>query len=187
MTDRRAQIEQRLAAATPGEWFAEEMTDGWTIANAPSDLRYLLTRLAAAEERAAYVICDRCDNGYLPTGETETGAFGETVEVERVCEACHGLGVQLAPWLATRLQRRLNALKAAEERADRLAEGLKAAHHELTTLHGLQATDGLNAYYGAWENGADANGAWDAFTDSLITIDVKPVLDQIDAALGDGK
>jgi hypothetical protein len=125
-------------------------------ANAPSDLRYLLTRLAAAEERAAYVICDRCDNGYLPTGETETGAFGETVEVERVCEACHGLGVQLAPWLATRLQRRLNALKAAEERADRAERIVRAATAWNRAKAAYLIAANSDTIDGGWQKAADA-------------------------------
>lgn len=63
-----------------------------------------------------------------------------------------------------------------------LRKVLDCAHHELTTLHGLHATDDVYAYGEAQSNGCDSNGAWDCFRDTLFQIDCKKILDAIAAA-----
>jgi hypothetical protein len=65
----------------------------------------------------------------------------------------------------------------------RLREALKKAHHELTTLHGLSATDGFKAYNDALRAGCDQNGAWDVFVEETWSIDVLDTLKTIEAAL----
>lgn len=63
-----------------------------------------------------------------------------------------------------------------------MAEALKAAHHELTCLHGLAASDGLRFYSDALSDGCDADGAWDCFVAETFTIDALAVLKQIETA-----
>ena len=67
--------------------------------------------------------------------------------------------------------------------SDNLQEALQAAHHELTTIHGLWATDTLGAYGNALRSGCDPNSAWDCFREEMWRIDVQSVLDTIDRAL----
>lgn len=60
---------------------------------------------------------------------------------------------------------------------------LEAARHELVTLHGLWATDHPRAYAEAQEDGADANGAYDALMETFHQLDTRAVIAQLDAVL----
>jgi len=91
----------------------------------------------------------------------------------------------------SRLLRELEAVKFVREQWEKEAcnyrAALEEAHHALTTLHGLTACDGIDAYPQALWDGCDANGAWDMFRESTWTIDESKTLETIDAALsGEG-
>ncbi len=67
---------------------------------------------------------------------------------------------------------------------EQIRKALEAAHHELTTLHGLYAFDTTRPYTDAVHAGSDADGAWEAFQEETWQIDTTAVLRQIEAILG---
>ncbi len=71
----------------------------------------------------------------------------------------------------------------AEAGAGAMRKALEAAQHELVTLDGLTASDGLGEYGKALDDGCDASGAWDCYVEETWEIDMTKVLVQIDAAL----
>lgn len=60
---------------------------------------------------------------------------------------------------------------------------LEHARHELTTLHGLVATDTPHAYQEALSSGSDPDGAWNTYTEQTWKIDTSGVMQEIDALL----
>ena len=66
---------------------------------------------------------------------------------------------------------------------ERAAKALTAAHHELTTLHGLFACDGFGSYGKAQRDGCDNDGAWDVFVSECWHIDAANTLKVIDDTL----
>jgi len=67
--------------------------------------------------------------------------------------------------------------------AEQFEKALERARHELTTLHGLHACDGFDAYSRAQRDGIDPAGAWDSFLESTWQIDVSQTIEAIDIAL----
>lgn len=51
-----------------------------------------------------------------------------------------------------------------------LEETLRKVLHDMETTQGLWATDNLHAYSDAMSEGADSNGAWDAFVEGVFQI-----------------
>jgi hypothetical protein len=95
--------------------------------------------------------------------------------------------VEMAGWELSEHRRQLKMLSqqlAAQQAITvQMRDALRAAHHSLTCLHGLTASDGLREYGDALSNGCDPDGAWDCFTAETWKIDELVVLTQIDAAL----
>lgn len=60
---------------------------------------------------------------------------------------------------------------------------LEDLRHELTTLHGLHATDGFSSYGDALTSGCDAPGAWDCFVSDCFKLDFSSLLKRIDEEL----
>jgi hypothetical protein len=74
-------------------------------------------------------------------------------------------------------------LEQARTREKQLLEALREAEHELTTLHGLTAVDGLKAYSEAQRAGCDPHGAWDCFVESTWKLDTSKTLNKINKLL----
>jgi hypothetical protein len=99
-------------------------------------------------------------------------AEADRAEDARLVEAAH-----------ERAEKAEAALAAAQAREAAMRKSLEDARHCLVTLDGLEASDRVSAYGHAQEMGADANGAWDAFCETLFTIDTSVEVATIDAAL----
>ena len=76
-----------------------------------------------------------------------------------------------------------NKIASLTDRLTQRRKALETAHHAITTLHGLTASDGLGAYGEALSDGCDASGAWDCYRDETWTIDESKTLALIEAAL----
>ena len=76
-------------------------------------------------------------------------------------------------------ERQVEALKALEE----TRKVLERARHNLTTLSGLDATDGFMVVSTAQHNRCDSNGAWDSFVAQTWKIDESKIIAEIDAIL----
>ncbi len=64
-----------------------------------------------------------------------------------------------------------------------LLEALGEARHELVTLSGLTASDGLDAYGEAQREGCCPNGAWDCFCEQTFRINTQNAIQKIDTAI----
>ena len=157
----------------------DESEANYDWVNALDKVQALETQLTESQGRAKRVEAEASELRKALEAYESFGNYGYFLDVTR--------GLALATKAQNLTAQALASTPLAAEhlaKDERIDGALREARHELTTLHGLEATDRWNVYYDALRDGADHNGAYDALRDVTWVIDAAKVIEQIDEALG---
>ncbi len=172
-----AEIEERLRNVTPGPWSSydengcsDDEPCWWVSGPAMVD----------AGESAYFT---EADATFIAAAPTDIARLLAIVRRQRELLAECAVPLLDCSTQCPRLMKADTDLTALRGQVERMRVALEDARHELTIVHGLSASDRVSAYGHAQEMGADANGAWGAFCETLFTIDTSAELAIIDAAL----